>query len=202
MKHPGPLRVGLTGGIASGKSLVADSFARLGIQVIDADEISHALLAPGAPLLASIREEFGSEIFDPNGELNRSRLRRLVFDSESCRRRLEAILHPAILKELNAAAESAEGPYLIMVIPLLVEVGAADMVGRVLVVDCTVDTQIERLIGRDGIDLALARSMVAAQATREERIALADDIIDNNGSPEETDRMVATLDSFYRQLAA
>ena len=195
------LRVGLTGGVASGKSTVADHFARLGVSVIDADRIALQLVAPGEPMLARLQAEFGSALVDQNGQLDRARLRQLVFEAPSQREKLEALMHPPIFKAMEDAADAATGEYLVMVIPLLVETGAEKLVDRVLLVDCTVAEQIERLIHRDKIDQGLAEQMLAAQATRDERLAVADDVLANSGSPDDLALAVVRLDGYYRRLA-
>lgn len=196
-----PLRVGLTGGIASGKSMVAAHFARLGVRLIDADLVARELVAPGQPLLARLVEAFGADLLNASGALDRAELRRRVFDSPAELEKLEALMHPPILAAMVAAAEAASGDYLLMIIPLLVETAAQSLVDRVLVVDCSAAEQIERLMRRDGIDQRLAERMLAAQASREERLALADDVLVNSGSPDELGPKVAELDRFYRRLA-
>lgn len=195
------LRVGLTGGIASGKSTVADHFARLGVPVIDADRIALQLVAPGEPMLARLQAEFGNALIDENGHLDRARLRQLVFEAPSQREKLEALMHPPIFKAIAEAADVATGEYLVMVIPLLVETGAEKLVDRVLLVDCTVAEQLERLRHRDEIDQALAEQMLAAQATRDERLAVADDVLANSGRPDDLAPAVMRLDRYYRRLA-
>lgn len=178
-------RVGLTGGIASGKSTVANLFAALGVPVIDSDVIARDVVAPGTPLLAKIRETFGEDVIAPDGSLDRRRLRARVFgDSEAAvaaRRQLEALTHPAIRAEMEARSARAGGPYQIHAIPLLVEGGPRRHIDRVLVVDADESTQIRRLQARDGSTLAEARAILAAQADRETRLAAADDIIRNEG---------------------
>lgn len=195
------LRIGLTGGIASGKSLVADHFSSLGISVIDADRIALQLVAPGEPMLARLQAEFGNDLIDENGQLNRARLRQLVFEAPSQREKLESLMHPPIFTAMAEAADAATGEYLIMMIPLLVETGAEKLVDRVLLVDCTVSEQIERLMQRDGIDRGLAEKMLAAQASRDERLAKADDVLANSGSVDDVSDAIVRLDSFYRGLA-
>ncbi|HQW08781.1 MAG TPA: dephospho-CoA kinase [Steroidobacteraceae bacterium] len=178
-------RVGLTGGIASGKSTVANLFAALGVPVIDSDVIARDVVAPGSALLERIRAEFGGGVLAPDGSLDRKALRARVFgetaDSTAARRRLEALTHPAIRAEMDARSAKAGGPYQILAIPLLVEGGARGRVDRVLVVDADEATQIRRLQARDGSTLAEARAILAAQTDRARRRAAADDIITNNG---------------------
>ncbi len=195
------LRIGLTGGIASGKSTVAREFAGLGVELIDADVIAREVLAPGRPLLAKVVEMFGAKVLDKKGALDRAELRRRIFVSQADREALEALTHPPILAAMDQNAASASGPYVIMVIPLLVESGATGLVDRVLVIDCEAREQLRRLMQRDGIDATLARRMLAAQATREQRLAVADDVLNNSGQRGELAGMVARLDAFYRELA-
>jgi dephospho-CoA kinase len=196
------LRVGLTGGIASGKSTVARLFAALGVPVIDTDAIARDVVAPGSPALARIVAAFGPQFLAPDGTLDRRRLRAHVFADEAARRRLEEILHPEIRAATRAASQSASGPYQIIVVPLLVESGFDREVDRVLVVDCESDTQRRRLIERDGEDPAQVERMLAAQADRAARLARADDVITNDGSREELREAVETLHRRYLQLAA
>lgn len=178
-------RVGLTGGIASGKSTVARLFAALGVPVIDTDDIARDVVAPGSALLAQIRAEFGEAVMAPDGSLDRRALRARVFGATdaatAARRRLEALTHPAIRAEMEARSARAGGPYQILAIPLLVEGGSRSHVDRVLVVDADEATQVRRLQARDGSTLAEARALLAAQADRATRLAAADDVIRNEG---------------------
>jgi len=202
MSEQAPLLIGLTGGIASGKTLVAALFSERGAIVIDTDELARQVVAPGTPGLATVRAEFGDRVVSGDGVLDRLALRRLVFGNPALRRRLEAILHPLILDALAAASGTAGGPYQILVIPLLVESGLEDRVDRVLVVDCSEDTQLARLLARDGDTDEDARHILAAQADRSGRLAAADDVILNEGSPTDLVPLVEQLDHFYRDLAA
>ncbi|MCS6947391.1 MAG: dephospho-CoA kinase [Steroidobacteraceae bacterium] len=195
------LRIGLTGGIASGKSTVADLFATRGVPVIDTDAIAREVVAPGTTLLASVAAAFGRDILLPDGSLNRRALRQRVFNDANERRRLEALLHPAIRTELERRSSAAGGPYQILVIPLLVEGGRAIAVDRVLLVDCPEELQIARLRARDGSSETEARAMLAAQASRAERRAAADDIIVNDGDRAALERQVAALHAHYLQYA-
>lgn len=195
------LRVGLTGGIASGKSSVAEHFARLGATVIDTDQIARDVVEPGEPALAALVGALGSGILGPDGWLDRAALRRRLFADAALRRRVEGILHPAILGEMERRARAAGGPYQLLVIPLLAETGRPAIVDRVLVVDCPESVQIERLMRRDGTDEAEARQALAAQAGRAERLSLADDTVDNGGPPGALAAQVAALDGRYRALA-
>lgn len=197
-----PLLIALTGGIATGKTLVARLFSERGVAVIDTDELARRVVAPGTPGLARVRAEFGERVVSGDGTLDRLALRRLVFRDRELRLRLEAILHPLILDALSAASETAGGPYQILVIPLLVESGLENRVDRVLVVDCSEDTQVTRLLARDGETDEDARRILAAQADRSSRLAAADDVIVNEGAPADLVPLVDRLDRFYRDLAA
>ena len=196
------LRVGLTGGVASGKSTVARLFAAKGVPVIDLDEVARSVVEPGQPALVAIVNEFGEGVLDAEGNLDRGALRRTVFEDTEARRRLEALLHPRILEEAVRLASSAGGPYQLIVVPLLVESGLAGWVDRVLVVDCPVEAQLERLLARDGGDEAQARAMLASQASREQRLAVADDVILNDRDLDQLPAAVEVLDATYRAIAA
>jgi dephospho-CoA kinase len=198
----GHLKIGLTGGIASGKSTVARLFAERGIPVIDLDLVAREVVAPGQPALATIVEAFGPGVLDERGELDRTSLRDRVFRDPEARKRLEELLHPRILEAGVIQAEHAGGPYQVIVAPLLVEFGLTGWVDRVLVVDCPVEIQLQRLLARDGGDEAIARAILATQASREQRLAAADDVIVNDGSPEHLPGSVAVLDAAYREMAA
>lgn len=201
--RPGaPLRVGLTGGIASGKSTVADLFARLGVPVIDLDVIARQVVEPGSPGLDAVVAAFGEDVVGADGGLDRARLRARVFDDPAARNKLEGILHPRILAETVRQCESAGGPYQVVVVPLLVESGLTGWVDRVLVVDCPPETQMARLAGRDGATRDQARAILAAQASREARLAVADDVIDNDGARDALTEAVNRLDAAYREMVA
>ena len=172
--------IGLTGGIASGKSAAAEHFASLGVPVIDADRIARELVEPGKPALATIRERFGNSILLENGELNRSALREIIFKDARARHDLEAILHPLIRQTIRQRIAALDDCYCIVVIPLLAESGNREMLNRVLVIDCPESLQLERLQQRDDLDPEQAKRILAAQADREQRKAIADDIIDNS----------------------
>ncbi len=195
-------RIGLTGGIASGKSTVADLFAKRGATVIDTDQIARDVVRPGEPTLAALVASQGRGILAPDGSLDRAALRRIIFEDEKQRRAVESILHPAILAELGRRSAAAGGPYQVLVIPLLVEGDRAGLVDRVLVVDCPVETQVERLMARDGETREGARAILDAQASRGQRLAAADDVIENAGSARDLAARVAVLDRQYRGLAA
>jgi dephospho-CoA kinase len=195
-------RVALTGGIASGKSAVADLFAALGVPVIDTDVIAREVVEPGQPALAEVVAAFGTEVLDATGRIDRRRMRERIFADPDARRRLEAILHPAIRAEMARQSLAARGPYQVLVIPLLTEGGSRDHVDRVLLVDVPEELQIERLMMRDGVTLEQARASLNAQATRAERLAMADDVVRNSGRVDELREAVAALDARYRRLAA
>jgi dephospho-CoA kinase len=197
-----PLRVGLTGGIASGKTTVANLFAARGIVVIDTDAIAREIVEPGQPALDRIVEAFGRGVLDASGALDRRRMRTLVFADPVERRRLEAILHPLILEEMMRRSAQARGLYVILVIPLLAETESRSYVDRVLVVDCPVEVQVARLLARDAENERQALAMIASQATRELRLALADDVILNDGDLEKLETQVEALDGRYRELSS
>jgi len=200
--RPGrPLRIGLTGGIASGKSTVADLFADKGIPVIDTDLIAREVVEPGKPALDEIRESFGDEVIRDDGILDRAAMRRIVFEGPAKRARLESILHPRIRDEAFARADEAGGDYLLIVVPLMVESPMRNRMDRILVVDVPESTQLERLLARDADTPEQARRMIAAQAGRAERLAIADDVIDNGGTLAATRQQVDALHARYRDLA-
>ncbi len=196
-----PFRVALTGGIASGKSTVANMFAELGIAVIDTDVIAREVVRPGQPALDEIRDRFGDEVIDVAGNLDRRALRKVVFEDENARRDVEAILHPRIGAETRRQADAAGGDYQIIVVPLLTGSSLLAFVDRVLVVDCDEDTQIERLLARDAETVEQARRILSAQASREQRLAIADYVINNDQGLGETRRQVMALDESFRHLA-
>lgn len=197
-----PFRIGLTGGIASGKSAVADMFADLGIPVIDTDVIAREVVEPGQPALDEVRARFGDRMIDASGNLDRAAMRQLVFSDDDARRDLEAILHPRIGLETRRQAEAADGPYQLIVVPLLTNSPLRQFIDRVLVVDCDEETQIRRLVQRDGSTLDEAQRMLAAQPSRDERLAIADYVIDNSGDLDMTRTAVSQLDQLYRSLVA
>lgn len=196
--------VGLTGGIASGKSAVGRAFESLGIVVADADIAARDAVAAGSAGLAEVVAAFGADVLATDGSLDRATMRQRVFGDDAARKRLEAIVHPRVRGTLMRQCAQAPGAYAIAAIPLLTEVGgriAYPWLQRFLVVDVPVETQRARLIQRDGIDAALADRMIAAQATREQRLGIADDVIVNSGSLDDLQRHVAALDRRYRRLA-
>lgn len=195
--------IGLTGGVASGKSEVARRFEALGIVVADADLASRAALATGSEGLGETVRAFGNGILDADGALDRAAMRRRVFADSDARRMLETIVHPRVRTMLEAQCRAARSPYAIAAIPLLAEVGRAayPWLSRILVVDVPEQVQMERLQRRDGVDAALAAGMLAAQANRRERLAIADDVLGNDGPLAALDAQVAALDRRYRALA-
>ena len=198
-----PLRIGLTGGIASGKSAVAAEFQRAGVPVIDTDALARDVVEPGQPSLAAVVAEFGPSILDATGHLDRRRLRAIVFADPARRRALESILHPAIRALQRARVDATSAPYVVIAIPLLVEGGARrDDVDRILVVDCPREVQRARLLARDGETPEGAEAILSAQATREARLSVADDILDNSGPLLALQPAVAALHARYVGLAA
>lgn len=196
------LRVGLTGGVASGKSTVAALFARRGVPVFSADGISRELTRPGGPALPAIHDAFGDAVFDAQGRLDRAALAQLVFDDAGARARLEAILHPPIVAELAARAAAVDAPYCVVEIPLLQPHHVGTLVDRVLVVDVPVAVQRQRLAERDGLGAAAIEARLGAQMTRDERLALADDLIDNSGDESALDEQVGVMHALYIRAAA
>jgi dephospho-CoA kinase len=195
------LRIGLTGGIASGKSTVAQRFMELGVPVIDADVAARTVVAPGKPGLADVLKRFGSGVLAENGELDRRALRDLIFSDPGARRDLEAILHPLIRADIDQSAESASGPYVVMAIPLLVEGGSNDRVDRILVVDVDEAVQLQRVMARDGSTEEQARAILASQASRSARLAAADDVLRNTGTVTDLRQGVDHLHERYLRLA-
>jgi dephospho-CoA kinase len=196
------LVIGLTGGIGSGKSTVAELFTKLGVPVIDADQASRAVVQPGKPALNRIVTRFGNDILNPDGSLNRSLLRKLIFDDEAARKDLEALLHPLIRTWMQEQLQELDTPYAILSIPLLVESGRTDTLDRVLVVDVPEQQQIERVCRRDDISEQQARAILTTQAGRQQRLAAADDVIDNSGGPAALQEQVQALHSMYLAISS
>lgn len=195
--------VGLTGGIGSGKTTVADMLAARGAAVIDTDRIAHQLTTPGGLAIPAIRAQFGEAFLAADGTMDRAKMREYVFAEPDAKARLEAILHPLIRLEAERAAEQAQGAYLVFVVPLLVESGTwRQRVSRVLVVDCPEQVQIQRVISRSGLPEPQVRAIMAAQASRQERLAAADDVINNDGDTLALVPQVDQLHAFYASLAA
>jgi dephospho-CoA kinase len=197
-----PFCVGLTGGIGSGKSAASDRFGELGAGVVDTDEISRELTVPAGAAIEEIRNQFGPEFVTAEGGLDRARMRRLVFADAAARRKLEAILHPLIRGRTRAAIAAAAQPYVVVVVPLLLETGAcAELVQRVLVVDCEEAEQIRRTMARSGLSAGEVREIMATQLPRAERLRRADDVLANNGDLPALQRRVARLHAQYLDLA-
>ena len=195
------LRIGLTGGIGCGKTTVADYFSRLGIDIIDADEIVHRISAPGHPLFDRIVQTFGSGILAEDGTLIRQKLSEIVFADETSRKNLEAILHPAVRESMQLALQDVHSPYCILVIPLLVETGFDDLVDRVLVVTAERDRRINWVRERSGLTTVQIESIMATQASDKQRKEIADDVIENTGTLAALYQQVEVLDQKYRKLA-
>jgi len=193
------LRIGLTGGIGSGKTTVANHFASLGIHIIDADEIVHQLSTPGHQAFDAIIQHFGNEILNADGTLNRQKLSQRVFNNDAERKLLEGILHPAVKAAMQQQIKESNSPYCILVIPLLVETGYKDLVDRVLVVTADTDKRIEWVKQRNSLSKAQIESIMAAQASDAERNNIADDVIKNTGSLDSLYKQVEDLDQVYRR---
>ena len=196
-----PYIVALTGGIASGKTLISDEFARLGVPVIDTDVIAREIVEPGQPALEEIKDVFGPKIIDANGQLKRSYLRALIFSNLKAREQLESILHPKIRQKVNKSFKTVTTSYCILVIPLLAERGSYPNVKRILVIDVEPDKQISRLMVRDNCSREQANQALASQASRDQRLKIADDILNNSGSPKQARHDVAGLHKKYTELA-
>lgn len=194
--------IGLTGGIGSGKTKVSDAFAALGATVIDTDIIAHQLTGPNAAGSAALAAEFGSQILEADGRLNRAKMREIVFTNPDIRLQLEAILHPLIQNEANKQLNQTQTPYAMLVVPLLVEsTYFKSLCDRFLVVDCEVKTQIQRVMQRSRLSESQVQAIINTQSTREERLALADDIISNEGDPSLLIKAVKELHKNYLTLA-
>jgi dephospho-CoA kinase len=201
------LVVGLTGGIGSGKSTVGAAFERLGVSVVDADAIAHGLTAPGGAAIPAIAETFGAAFIRPDGAMDRDRMRAHVFSAPDARATLEAILHPMIRAETARQVAGARSAYCMLMVPLLVEAARRDPAwrdrfDRILVADCREDTQVARVMSRNGFDEGAVRRIMAAQATRAERLAHADDVIDNDGDLAALAPQVQSAHERYLRLAA
>lgn len=192
----------LTGGIASGKTTVSDLFASLGVPVVDTDVIAREVVAPGSPALQRIAQDLGAEFIDASGQLDRRRMRQAIFSDPNLRKRLESILHPLIAERAWRQIQKLCAPYCILVVPLYTGSSAYPGVDRVLVVDASEAAQLERVMARDRIGREEALATLAAQASREQRLALADDVLYNSGSFEELQQHVEALHEKYLNLAA
>ncbi len=191
----------LTGGIAAGKTAVSDLFAQRGVPVIDTDRIAHDIVEPGQPALKQIAEAFGPEFLGADGRLDRKKMRTAIFSSPQQKTRLEGILHPAIVAEADRRIAQIDAPWCLLVVPLLRETSLLPSIDRVLVVDVEESVQIERVMARDKINRQQARSILAAQTGRRQRLALADDVLDNSGSLEQLNAAVNELHHKYATLA-
>lgn len=196
-----PYVVAFTGGIASGKSTVSGLFAEHGVPIVDTDEIARELVEPGQPLLSSIVGALGKELLDAYGRLKRRKLREMIFASAETRATLEKIMHPRIIEEAERRILGLNTAYCLLVIPLLAESGNRGSVDRVLVIDADTETRIKRLMDRDGMTREQVQAALAAQASRETRLAMADDIIDNSGDVSALPARVAALHQRYLALA-
>jgi dephospho-CoA kinase len=195
--------VAVTGGIGSGKTTIANQFAALGIDVVDADVIARDVVEPGAPALAAIATYFGPDVIAPDGQLDRRSLRERVFSDTNAKAWLNALLHPLIRQEMLRQCAAARSPYCLLVVPLLVENKLAGLANRVLVIDVDEATQIERTCRRDGVSAEQAKAIIAAQASRSERLAAADDVIDNhNGSQMAIKTRILALHETYLAFAS
>lgn len=194
--------VGLTGGIGSGKTTVADMLAARGAAVVDTDQIAHALTAPGGLAIPEIRGQFGDAFLTPEGAMDRAKMRAYVFAETAAKTRLESILHPLIRIETERAAAEVQGSYVVFAVPLLVESGSwKQRVNRVLVVDCSEETQLRRVISRSGLSEPQIRAIMAAQVSRKERLAAADDVIDNDGDVMALVPQVDRIHALYTSLS-
>ena len=194
------LKVGLTGGVGCGKSTVASLFAEKGVPVLDADQIAHAMVEPGQSGFTAIIAEFGENLLE-NGRINRNRLRDRVFANAGDRRTLESIIHPLVYQALHDQAECLVTPYCLFAIPLLIETGRQNFVDRILVVDCLPDQQFRRVKRRDGLDVTSIERIMRVQATREEKLAAANDVIENTGRIEQLQEQVEKLHQAYLAMA-
>lgn len=194
-------KVGLTGGIGSGKSTVCRLFADLGVPIVDADVIARQLVEPGQPALAKLEQAFGKAILNQDGSLNRAELRRRAFSDARTKQKLDAIMHPLVYHEIQSVVTYLQSSYCIIAIPLLLETQKTHIVDRVLVIDCPVETQVKRVLDRDKINREQAEAIIAAQVGRQQRLAVADDIIDNSTTPEHLAEQVKTLHNLYLLFA-
>jgi dephospho-CoA kinase len=195
------LRIGLTGGIGSGKSTACRIFSDLGVPVIDADQIAHELSAKGQPAHLDIILAFGDKVIRSDGELDRSKIREIIFNDDDARLKLEGILHPLIYNEIDKQVSKLDHDYCIICIPLLIESGATNKVDRILVIDTPVEQQIKRTVARDGMDQNMITRIINTQVTRNERLSIADDIISNDGDIESLKKQIIGLNDRYKNLS-
>ncbi|MGR8929123.1 MAG: dephospho-CoA kinase [Gammaproteobacteria bacterium] len=191
------LRVGLTGGIGSGKSTVCRLFADLGIPIVDADIIARQLVEPGQPALANLVATFGNAILKQDGSLDRAELRRRIFNDTAMKQRLDELMHPLVYTKIESVVTCLHSPYCIIAVPLLVETDKTHTVDRILVVDCPVERQIERVLKRDKVSREQVEAIIAAQADRLQRLSIADDVIDNSNDPAHLAEQVKNLHNLY-----
>jgi len=195
-------RIGITGGIACGKSTVSSYFKKYDISIIDTDLIAREIVEKGQPALEEIKREFGNIVFDSSGCLDRKVMRSIIFSDENARKKLEKILHPKIKNETISQADKAQNAYQIIIIPLLTQSGLKEFVNRILVIDCSKKTQIKRLMKRDNESIEKAKSIIMAQDDRKNRLKIADDIISNEEGEVSLEKKVAKLHKLYTRLAS
>jgi len=199
---PRPFTIGLTGGVASGKTFAGREFQKLGVPLLEADDVGHAVVAPPSPALAEIAREFGADFLSADGQLDRRKMRECVFADPAALRRLEAITHPLIRARIREWQQAQTAPYCILSAAILLESGMDALVDRILVIDAPEAVQLERLLLRDGVAEPLARQMIAAQASRAQRLARAHDVLDNHDAQRPLAPAIQRLHLFYRNLAA
>jgi len=195
------LKIGLTGGIGSGKSTVSQIFSDLKIPIIDADIISHQLVEPGKPAIKAIAKQFGQQVLTDQGTLNRKKLKEIIFSDPGQKKILEQILHPLVFAEMESQIKQLSNPYCILSIPLLLETQMEHFVDRILVVDCPVEQQLERVKNRDHLSEDRIKAIIANQATREQRLRAANDVIDNSADAQALAEQVKKLHNLYLSLA-
>ncbi len=196
------LKIGLTGGVGSGKSTACRMFDELGAAIIDADLIARDLLQPGAPAVARLAALFGDGVLDAAGHLKRAELRQMIFSDPNKRRNLDSVMHPLIYAKIAEEIPQAQGIYCIIAAPLLLETAPAGLADRVLVIDCPLKQQLARVLQRDGVDWRQARRIIQSQMPRRRRLAMADDVIDNSNSIAHLAEQVQNLHQFYKSLAS
>ena len=194
------LKIGLTGGIGSGKSTACEIFSELGVPVIDADIIAHNVVHAGMPALQLIKQEFGEDIITRDGLLDRKKVRDQIFTNETDRKKLVNILHPVIYKEITHETENISSSYCIISIPLLLETGALEIIDRILIIDASKELQLSRASVRDNASLNNIEAIIQAQISRDDRLAIADDIINNEGDIENLRRQIYDLHKFYKSI--